>query len=107
MFNQAKLVFSSLKIDTSFFQYAFLLMAILVVESTILFFGYLNREEITAGFHAAMSNGLQFYGKEPSLSSVVDDIQSTVSILNLEIFTQITKEIMPRILLHTVSSSLS
>lgn len=68
-----------LKIDI-LFQYAFLLMAILVVESTILFFGYLNREEITAGFHAAMSNGLQFYGKEPSLSSVVDDIQSTVSI---------------------------
>ena len=54
-------------------------MVILVVESSILFLGYWFREEITAGFHAAMSNGLQFYGKEPSLSSVIDDIQSTVS----------------------------
>ena len=60
------------------FQYAFMLTTILVVESTILFFGYWFREEITKGFHAAMSNGLQWYGKEPSLSSVVDDIQSTV-----------------------------
>ena len=55
-----------------------MLTTILVVESTILFFGYWFREEITKGFHAAMSNGLQWYGKEPSLSSVVDDIQSTV-----------------------------
>ena len=60
-------------------QYSFLLMAILLLESTIAFFGYWFREDITAGFHAAMSNGLQLYGKEPSLSSVVDDIQSTVS----------------------------
>lgn len=64
------------------FQYAFLLLVILVTESTILFFGYWFREEITAGFHAAMANGLQFYGKEPSLSSVVDDIQSTVNFSN-------------------------
>ena len=64
--------------DFFFFQYAFMLTTILVVESTILFFGYWFREEITKGFHAAMSNGLQWYGKEPSLSSVVDDIQSTV-----------------------------
>ena len=54
-------------------------MAILLVESTILAFGYYFREQITAGFHAAMSSGLQEYGKEPSLSSVIDDIQSTVS----------------------------
>ena len=54
-------------------------MAILLVESTILSYGYYFREQITAGFHNAMSNGLQQYGREPSLSSVVDDIQSTVS----------------------------
>ena len=47
-------------------------MAILLVESTILSYGYYFREQITAGFHAAMSNGLQQYGREPSLSSVVD-----------------------------------
>ena len=62
-----------------FLQYSFLLMAILLVESTILSYGYYFREQITAGFHSAMSNGLQQYGREPSLSSVVDDIQSTVS----------------------------
>lgn len=58
--------------------YSFLLMAILLVESTILSYGYYFREQITAGFHSAMSNGLQQYGREPSLSSVVDDIQSTL-----------------------------
>ena len=59
-------------------QYSFLLITILLVESTILFCGYWFRNKIEKGFHAAMSNGLQYYGKEPSLSSVVDDIQSTV-----------------------------
>ena len=54
-------------------------MAILLVESTILFCGYWFSDKITKGFHAAMSNGLQYYGKEPSMSSIVDDIQTTVS----------------------------
>ena len=63
-----------------FFQYTFLLTMILMVESTILFCGYWFSDNITKGFHAAMANGLQYYGKEPSISSVVDDIQSTVSI---------------------------
>lgn len=67
--------------------YAFMLTTILVVESTILFFGYWFREEITKGFHAAMSNGLQWYGKEPSLSSVVDDIQSTLGCCGLTNYT--------------------
>lgn len=58
--------------------YTFLLTMILMVESTILFCGYWFSDNITKGFHAAMANGLQYYGKEPSISSVVDDIQSTL-----------------------------
>ena len=78
-------------ISPFFLQYSFFLMAILLVESTILAFGYYFREQITAGFHAAMSSGLQEYGKEPSLSSVIDDIQSTVSELISSVNSQFNK----------------
>jgi len=69
------------------YMYAFFLTTILLVESTILLCGYWLREDISTGFHAAMSNGLQWYGKEPSLSSVVDDIQSMLWCCGLSNFT--------------------